>query len=323
MSRSVDYCPNSHASSTGDDRDAQHQHRISHMKRHDSVLDGDSPSPSSSSSSSSSDPPAPPPAAQEGGISVGASRRKNKNKNKNKKTAAAAAAVLPLDRPPPWLAADAPPLPLPPVRFVRPFGHDMGRRLLDDDDDDDDDDDVMRFRVSGAVRFTCGKRMPEGSCGGEEEEEEEEEEGEEATYGKARESAAWVEYDPTFDQLVDDIMRLHDSFRRQLSLPLMDPDHDDSPPRSPPAEEDWDADDEWDPEDERQHEEYARDLLGAAYEANRRETEPAPVDPGGPREGGPEASFDWHRQGGSRWWRNEESDSDSDPGIVIRLPPNW
>ncbi|KAK0659424.1 hypothetical protein DIS24_g4135 [Lasiodiplodia hormozganensis] len=81
-----------------------------------------------------------------------------------------------------------------------------------------------------------------------------------------------------------------------------------------------DADDEMDPGRQQKHEQFTRDLIAAEYQASRKPA-PAPVDSGGPFEDGPEASFDWHRQGFSRWWRGDDSDSDSDPGTVIRLPP--
>lgn len=73
------------------------------------------------------------------------------------------------------------------------------------------------------------------------------------------------------------------------------------------------------PEEHDTEEQFVRESIMASYHASR-EPRPPQVDAGGPRPGGPEPSHDAHRQEFSSWWRNDDSDSDSDPGIVINLP---
>lgn len=85
-------------------------------------------------------------------------------------------------------------------------------------------------------------------------------------------------------------------------------------PLQPPS----DADAETDDANERRHAAFLRASYAAQYRASRLPP-PAPVDPGGP-DGRPDAAHDWHREDFSHWWRNDGSDSDSDPGTVVRLP---
>lgn len=87
------------------------------------------------------------------------------------------------------------------------------------------------------------------------------------------------------------------------------------------ADTDADADVDSDFELDRRHDAFVRHSITAHLRATRSKLLPAPPqDVGGP-EGGPEAAHDWHREDFSAWWRNDGSDSDSDPGTVIRLPP--